>query len=226
MMKGMTPEQYAEVLAFVKKYHGFYGFKDDKQLKEIAKLFPGLKEKDRLRGYSIKYVEATYDSRDGCIWSIKFRIGNGIWFATNGDQGDYNFTNLYDWVMAFLKGEIEVNKWQHSGPIYCDGAEVLKWAGKQAEKVKRSIESFDAMQPDSHPDDGFVDKKALEVPILAAIVEAFHKGRDRNHKLDVELLKKFTLEMFAENPHTNDIEEWYEDHTFTERMENVIDLGR
>jgi hypothetical protein len=104
-MRGMTPKEYCHVLEFIQKHHRFgYVKKEDRM---------------QLRGEDhflfIKYVDAIttcYDSREADIWNIILRQGKeGIVFSTNHFNAinpappHFKFDNLFDWVMAFLKGE-------------------------------------------------------------------------------------------------------------------------
>ena len=93
-MKGMSPQQYGEVLQFIWKHCKFGYIPGERQYPDGPKM--------------IKYVDTTWDSRFGDIWSITFR-GDGVRLATNHYVGDEvnkaPFDNLYDWCMAYLKGE-------------------------------------------------------------------------------------------------------------------------
>jgi len=108
-MKGMTLEEYAEVVEFVQNHHPF------------AKSFHGGAREWRKRhfpklpaeyGFGIKYIDNCYDSRDGKVWSITFRQGrHGVCFrcnhfnALNPPPKKWKYDNLYDLCMAWLKGE-------------------------------------------------------------------------------------------------------------------------
>ena len=101
-MKGMTIEQYKEMLDFIQKFHRFGYVKDKDRIKIKGEDFQ----------LHIKYVDSCYDSRFSEIWLVKFRgFGNDLCFATNHFAGSnaapdyFKFDNLFDWVMAFLKGE-------------------------------------------------------------------------------------------------------------------------
>lgn len=107
-MKGMNPLQFARVLSFVQGYHKFAFYPSDDVLRAIQFAYP----KYPKYGYNIKYVDSCYDSRDGCIWNVTFRRGrDGITLSTNHYNAlmpppdDFPFNNLYDWCMAYLKGE-------------------------------------------------------------------------------------------------------------------------
>jgi len=105
MLKGMTPEQFTEILKFVQDYHHFARYVSQEKKKKELKLYPNIGE----HGLSIKYVDSCYDSRGKEIWSITFRSFSQINFRTNAfislDRNPIKYHNLYDWVMAYLKGD-------------------------------------------------------------------------------------------------------------------------
>ena len=90
VLEGLTFEQYREIVNFVLKYHRFGHINKENN-------FPAK--------YSIKYIDNCFDTRTLTIWSVSFRgFGTTFRFATNSFVSrDYN--TLYDWIMAFLKGE-------------------------------------------------------------------------------------------------------------------------
>lgn len=95
MLKGMKPEQFSEVLKFIDKNAKFAMFRGEGDFPNGPK--------------NIKYIDSTFDTRFGDIWSVTFR-GEYIRLATNHfamhDMPEgFNYTNLYDWCMAYLKGE-------------------------------------------------------------------------------------------------------------------------
>lgn len=108
-MKGMSIEQYAEIVKFVQKHHKFAKWISDEERKIEVELYPNLLE----YGFNIKYIDSCYDSRGFDIWLIKFRGFRGICFQTNflialhpkKDFDKIPFDNLFDWVMAYLKGD-------------------------------------------------------------------------------------------------------------------------
>ncbi len=92
-MTGLTPQQLIDVTAFIQKYHPFG------MPKEPLEKIP--------YGYCIKYIDAVYDTREADYWSVTFRGGfTDCCFSTNGHEGG-EFESLYDWIMAFLKGDWE-----------------------------------------------------------------------------------------------------------------------
>lgn len=98
----MSLDEFKEVVEFVQKYHRFGWINDENVIKVKGERF----------ALHIKYVDSCYDSRDKSIWMVKFRgFGNNLRFATNHFTGvnpppDYfKFETLFDWVMAYLKGE-------------------------------------------------------------------------------------------------------------------------
>lgn len=99
-MKGISPEQYVEILKFVQD-HCRFGYIPKSKYINAPQM--------------IKYVDCTYDSRFGDIWIITFR-GSNVTLATNHFNSlnplpkDWKYENLYDWVMAYLKGEWEASK--------------------------------------------------------------------------------------------------------------------
>lgn len=95
-MKGLTPQELVEITAFVQKHHTFAYVPDA----------------DRINGeygYSIKYIDACYDSRQGDYWAVKFRGFGTITFSTNSflhsNGASVKYTTMYDWIMTFLKYE-------------------------------------------------------------------------------------------------------------------------
>lgn len=102
-MKGLTPNQLIEITEFIQKHHKF----------------PYVQKKDQIdnnQGYCIKYIDACYDSRQGDYWAITFRGLGKIIFSTNSfgifekKPEDFKFTNLYDWIMAFLNYKWKPNE--------------------------------------------------------------------------------------------------------------------
>lgn len=93
----MSLEQYNEVVNFVHKHHNFWKVEDENILKVNGANF-------RLH---INYITSVYDSRYNQIWSIKL---NDLLFRSNHftyieNKENIKYTNLFDWVMAYLKGE-------------------------------------------------------------------------------------------------------------------------
>jgi hypothetical protein len=111
-LKGLSLQQYCEIVEFVQQHHKFAKWLPDEEREAEKAAFPKILE----YGFNIKYIDCTYDSRQKDIWSVKFRGFTNICFSTNTfvsidkkeiDKIKKNFTyeNLYDWIMAFLKGE-------------------------------------------------------------------------------------------------------------------------
>lgn len=107
-MKGLTPQQYIEVLDFIQKYHNFAHCPSDEFTDKAKELYPNIEE----YGFNIKYIDSIYDTRFGDIWSISFRGFKYIRFSTNHfnellnpKPNSFKFDSLYDWVMAYLKGD-------------------------------------------------------------------------------------------------------------------------
>lgn len=104
MMTGLTIQQYAEIIMFVQKHHAFGGVHQEDRI---------VKSENNLttEQYNIKYIDSTYDSRTQTVWSVSFRGFVNLQFRTNHFMShdkkpdDFKFIALYDWIMAFLKGE-------------------------------------------------------------------------------------------------------------------------
>ena len=105
---------------------------EGRQEQEIAKekeLYPKLTH----FGLSIKYVDCCYDSRDAQVWMVKVRgVGNDFCFQANTFVKGIPFDSLYDWVMAYLKGEWmnkivleQIRMKQESYPCKCQSKIVL-----------------------------------------------------------------------------------------------------
>lgn len=96
-MKGLEPSQLEEIRVFAQLHHSF-GY---------------VRPEDLVTKYShgIKYIDATYDSRDKTYWCISFRgMSGNVTFRTNqwalvGPPKQWKYNNLYDLIMAYLKGE-------------------------------------------------------------------------------------------------------------------------
>lgn len=100
-MKGLTTQQFKEVQEFVQKYHAFADISADRS--EFPKM-------DKY-GFSIKYIDSCYDTRQRDVWSVKFRGYYNICFNTNQfgilnpKPKYFKYDNLFDWIMDWLKGE-------------------------------------------------------------------------------------------------------------------------
>ena len=101
-MRGLTTEEYQQIVDTVNTYHRFgHYLKKENRLQKNGEDFH----------MNIKYIDTCYDTRDNSIWLIKFRgFGKDLRFSVNHfagfDKPDYfKFDSLFDWVMAFLKGE-------------------------------------------------------------------------------------------------------------------------
>lgn len=99
-MKGLTPQQLIDITNFIQKHHEFGYVMQENRIKGNL-------------GYGIKYIDPCYDSRIGDFWCITFRGFGSISFSTNvfllSDKKpeSFPFTNLYDWIMAYLNYEWE-----------------------------------------------------------------------------------------------------------------------
>ena len=98
-MRGMNAEEYVEVMSY---------------LQDNLSLLAKNREKRHPKVPSVKYIDCCYDTRTATWWSIKFRT----WGAFNITlRSNYNnaislslgkgvpFNSLYDWCMAYMKGE-------------------------------------------------------------------------------------------------------------------------
>jgi len=99
-MKGMSSQELEEVRAFVQKHHKFGYVPQEDRLPNIE------------HGFGIKYIDATYDTRDQTYLNITLRSGSsGVCFATNHWNAlnlppkGWKYGTLYDLTMAYLKGE-------------------------------------------------------------------------------------------------------------------------
>lgn len=107
-MRGLTQQELDKIISFVQENHSFALYIPENQQTERTIKYPKLPKN---RGFSIKYVDVCYDTRDKSFWNIKFRPF-GVCLATNhyipaldNIPKDFKFTNLYDWCMAYLTGE-------------------------------------------------------------------------------------------------------------------------
>ena len=94
-MKALNLKQYIEIVNFIQKHHKFGNVKEEDRIREDWCL-------------NIKYVNNCYDTRFGDIWSVSFRgFGQIIDFTTQINiEKSFRFDNLYDCIMAYLKGEL------------------------------------------------------------------------------------------------------------------------
>lgn len=106
----MTMAQYVIVTAFAQKHHAFAQYRSKSERAQRVKDYPSMGE----YGYSIKYIDCTYDSRTKNVWCVTFRQGaRGYRFSTNHFNAlnpqpkGWKYTTLYDLCMAFLKGEFK-----------------------------------------------------------------------------------------------------------------------
>jgi len=175
-MRGLTPEQYIEILAFIQEHHRFGWVEKEKRVTEYP--------------FNIKYVDACYDSRGKDIWSLSMRPPN-IRFTTNHFNGlslppdGWKYNNLYDWIMDYLTG-----KWEPTNEFMIDNTswsdemvriqvspeehkEVMESVQKIAKSCIGAIEQLDLIE--NEPDE-VVDKKHLLIPILCALQETYYKG--------------------------------------------------
>ena len=107
MLKGMSTKQFKEIQEFVQKHHHFAKWVSEEKRKKELELYPNIEE----HGLNIKYIDSCYDTRGGDIWMITFRSFSKITFRTNQFVSinpapkNFKYTNLYDWVIDYLKGE-------------------------------------------------------------------------------------------------------------------------
>ena len=107
-VRGMSSEQFHEILEFVQKYHNFANLMSASREDAIKTKYPNMDE----YGFNIKYVDSVYDTRTRSIQSVSFRgMGRNLKFAANSFmlekmfKDTFPFDNLFDWIMAFLKGD-------------------------------------------------------------------------------------------------------------------------
>ncbi len=100
-MRGLTPEEFGQVMSFVQKHHKFGYVAPEDRIKP-----------DRFMW--IKYVDTCWDTRDQTFWVITFRQGSdGVCFssnhfsALNSPPKGWKYDNLFDLCMAYLKYEFE-----------------------------------------------------------------------------------------------------------------------
>ena len=175
-MKGITPEQLVEILAFIQKHHRFGWVKEEDRVTEYP--------------FSIKYVDTVYDSRDETIWAIAFRPPH-IRFATNHYNGlnqppeGWKYDNLFDLVMDYLTGkfvptdEFMLDKRPHytttvrmqMSPEEHDA--IIKMA---TEKTKDCIKLIEQMDGINNEPDEFVGKEYLAIPIQVAILDVYYEA--------------------------------------------------
>lgn len=112
-MKGMTLEQYGEVLKFIAKYHKFAKFNSLYEGRMEQAIEDGITPELAKHGHSIKYIRNCFDTRTMEVWSIEFGGFGNIRFATNFPwipsemPKGWKYDNLYDLTMAYLKGEFQ-----------------------------------------------------------------------------------------------------------------------
>ncbi len=98
-MKGLTPQEFAAITEFVQKHHKFGYVREE----DALPAFP--------HGLNIKYIDSTYDTRDGVYWVVTLRQGSmGLRFSANhfvldSRPADWPYDSLYEWIVAYLTGE-------------------------------------------------------------------------------------------------------------------------
>lgn len=80
----MTPKQFSELLEYIKKNNSW-----GEKMYEI-----NIERKRR----AIKYVDAIFDSRDGTIWSIKFRSQTHGKDKTFRIENENDIKKLYEYL--------------------------------------------------------------------------------------------------------------------------------
>ncbi len=101
-MKGLTLDQFKEIVEFAQTYHEFGRYYDEIERAGVHLLYP------KLKNLSIKYIDSCYDSRDASFWVVTFRNGNPKReFNLNVFNHTKPAASYFDWIMAYLKGEIE-----------------------------------------------------------------------------------------------------------------------
>lgn len=98
-MKGMSIDQFKEVVEFSQTFHPFGRIRTKEQKELIQGEFPNMGK----YGMNIKYIESCYDSRTKTVWSVTFRgMGTEVNLRTTEN---FDYENLYDLCMDYLKGE-------------------------------------------------------------------------------------------------------------------------
>ena len=99
MMQGMTLNQFSKIVEFIQEHHRFGRMPRSKR---ILTTDTGLRHH-----HDIRYIDSTYDTMGSEIWAVKLRgPGFNYRFATNEKMpDDFKYTNLNDWIMAFLNGQ-------------------------------------------------------------------------------------------------------------------------
>jgi hypothetical protein len=111
LLKGMSPEEFTEILQFVQKFHGFAKANSFYPKKLKAAVEAGIDPELAKYGLSIKYVRCDYDSRTGDIWGVTFdhiRLASNSfvgWGAYIDKKVDHEYETLFDLCMAYLKGD-------------------------------------------------------------------------------------------------------------------------
>ncbi len=109
-MKGLSLNEYIDIMDFIAKYHQFADYRGTLYNTSI----PYDKRVVNYPNYTfrnIKYVETSLDTRDSAIWKISFTCFTTISFHGGmfPDESEIPpYDSLYDWVIAYLRGETEI----------------------------------------------------------------------------------------------------------------------
>jgi hypothetical protein len=99
---GLTIDQFKEIVEFAQTYHEFGRYHDAIERAGIALLYPKLKH------LNIKYIDSVYDSRSAEIWLVCFRgMGRNKAFEVLDWEREKPTGTYFEWIMQYLKGEIE-----------------------------------------------------------------------------------------------------------------------
>ena len=85
----MTPKQYAELLEYIKANNSWGD-----------KMYEINIERNRK---AIKYIDATFDSRDAKVWHLKFRSVTGEQDKTFRIECENDIKKVYEWLDKPMK---------------------------------------------------------------------------------------------------------------------------
>lgn len=111
-MKGMDAAELNMVLNFIQEHHKFALWKSDEEAAKTKSHYIYMDDNMAQYGMCIKYVDTSYDTRDGKVWRIVLRgMGNDYAFSCNhfgiiNPKPEYfRYESLFEWVMAYLRCE-------------------------------------------------------------------------------------------------------------------------
>lgn len=110
MLRGLTFEEYADIICFVNKFHRFGIYLGGEKINERNSQYMSMHAVFGSGHLNIKYIDNCFDTRDQTIWSITFRQGRfGVRFATNHFAGkkepkNFKYESLHELCMDYLQG--------------------------------------------------------------------------------------------------------------------------